>query len=214
VLRPALAITALGLALGAAEGPLRLETPGGEPVALAPRAPDETLVVHFWATWCRDCDAELATLESLAPRCQGRPVRILAVNAGEEREVVRRFVDERGLHLEILLDPRGRAWRRTTGGAGLPANLVWTERGSRADVGAKTRAAWESELGAVTVEFTGAWRTSPGAKGVARIARAAARAKASPSLSTTRKPCTAPSARTRTASVASPCRPRSFSAAG
>jgi thiol-disulfide isomerase/thioredoxin len=142
-------VAALGLALGAVEGPLRLETLAGEPAALGPPGSRETLLVHFFATWCRDCDGELATLQSLAPRCDGRGVRILAVDAGEDRELVRRFVDERGLRLEVLLDPGGRAWRAATGGAGLPANLVWTAQGTRVDVGARTRAAWEAELAAL-----------------------------------------------------------------
>lgn|GEM_PF-6643526 len=149
------ALAAAGVGLVAAP---RAASAGGEALALerldgsAERlalAPGErALLVHFWASWCPDCERELPRLARAARRCDGAGVRVVAVNAGESADEVARFLDEHGLRgadLPHLRDPRGRAWR-TTGARGLPANVVWTGAGRRVEVGPRDAAAWERAL--------------------------------------------------------------------
>ncbi|PWK17808.1 thioredoxin [Arcicella aurantiaca] len=43
-------------------------------------ATDTTLVVHFWATWCRPCVEELPSLEKLSQEYSTKKVRFLMVS--------------------------------------------------------------------------------------------------------------------------------------
>ena len=65
----------------------------------------EVLVLNFWATWCPPCVAELPSLERLAAKVSGQPVRILCLST-EPAEEVRRFVQKRGFKLTFLVMDR------------------------------------------------------------------------------------------------------------
>jgi len=142
---------ALGVALcllGAAPpAPLEVEGPGGEGVALAPRE-GRALVVHFWATWCPSCVEEIPELVRAAAGCAGA-VDLALVDVGEDWETLRSFAAEHGIAAPLLRDPKGRAWRASTGGWGLPASVLWTEAGRRSEVGAKRASEWREMLARV-----------------------------------------------------------------
>jgi len=63
------------------------------------------VIVNFWATWCAPCILEMPNLEKFYQRYAGE-FEILAVNAGESEEDVRRFVEKIGVTFPILLDPQ------------------------------------------------------------------------------------------------------------
>jgi thiol-disulfide isomerase/thioredoxin len=70
-------------------------------------------LLHFFATWCEPCRAELSALQQLQNRLhdglpKDRSLQIIGVDAGETDNRVRRFFAERPVSLPILLD-RGRA---------------------------------------------------------------------------------------------------------
>lgn len=73
--------------------PVRLSDLRGHPV-----------VVNFWATWCGPCRLEMPLLQKYADRFP-QDLQILAVNDGEAKGEVQKFVDELGLKFNILLDP-------------------------------------------------------------------------------------------------------------
>jgi thiol-disulfide isomerase/thioredoxin len=125
-------------------GPLPLVGAGGEAVSLALLPGERALLVHFWATWCPDCDEELPVLERAARACAGGPVRVVTVNVGDSAEDAARFRDARGLALPWLRDPGGRVWRDLA--RGLPANLTWTPEARRVELGPRDAAAWERAL--------------------------------------------------------------------
>lgn len=62
------------------------------------------VLINFWATWCPPCRNEMPLIESFAKK-HDHELIVLAINAGEEEQVVRAFVDETGLDLIFLLDP-------------------------------------------------------------------------------------------------------------
>lgn len=125
--------------------PLRLVDLEGRRVALGPPAAGEAIVVHFWATWCPQCPDDLAALARAARACAGARVRVAAVDVGEDAETVRGFLSRQSLALPVLLDPKGRAWRRAAGRE-LPANLTWTAERSDLAFGPRDERAWAEHL--------------------------------------------------------------------
>ncbi len=136
------------LAAAAAPEPIELRTLDGAEVRVARDPGESALVLHFWASWCPECREELPALERVAHMCAAAHVRVLAVNVGETAEQARRFAEEQGLTLTVLLDERGRAWRRA-GLRGLPANLVWTADGVQSSEGPESAARWREQLSAL-----------------------------------------------------------------
>lgn len=126
------------------DGPLALTDLEGRPAELALGASEAAVVVHFWATWCRECVTELPALASAARACAGGPVRVVAVNVGDSAADVARWRAEHPFELPLLLDPGGRVWRRFA--RGLPANLIWTRAGRSADTGLRTESEWRTKL--------------------------------------------------------------------
>jgi peroxiredoxin len=64
-------------------------------------------LVALWATWCKSCAAELAELDRLHARVQGKAL-VVAVAVGEPYETVRDFVAPRRLHYAQLVDEQFR----------------------------------------------------------------------------------------------------------
>lgn len=141
---------ALVLAALAAAGsePLRFVDLDENPVAVAPPADGEAVVLHYWATWCPSCKTELGALASAAHACEGTGVRVLAVDVGEPAETVRRYLAGHALALPVVRDPDGRSWRGA-GGRELPANLIWTPGARRLSFGPSDEADWRARLAAL-----------------------------------------------------------------
>lgn len=83
--------------------PLALTALDGEPFELA-QSLGETVVLNFFATWCGPCRAEMPDLDRFAAAGAARGIRVIAVNVGETRADVERFVREMGLTMRVLLD--------------------------------------------------------------------------------------------------------------
>jgi tetratricopeptide (TPR) repeat protein len=62
------------------------------------------LLLNFWATWCRPCQAELADLQVRysAIEAQGVSLLLISVDEPSERETVRRYVASKGLTAPVL----------------------------------------------------------------------------------------------------------------
>jgi peroxiredoxin len=67
------------------------------------------LVVHFWATWCPVCKAEIGNVAALA---QDHAMLTVASSSGDAAQI-RAWCAERGLSLPVVVDEDGalaRAW--------------------------------------------------------------------------------------------------------
>jgi len=53
----------------------------------------KVIVINFWASWCKPCRREMASLERLHQKTINRNVFVIAVNVGEDVEMVSSFLD-------------------------------------------------------------------------------------------------------------------------
>ena len=87
----------------------------------------KAVLIAFWATWCAGCVQEIPQLEELDLKYRDRGLRVLTVNAGDERSLVESFAAKRSMELPILLDDHvmvtKRFEHRTDGSIVLP-NIV------------------------------------------------------------------------------------------
>ena len=70
------------------------------------RFPDDfrgkPVVLRFWADWCPYCRGEMLAIERVRQRRPG--LVVLAVNVGQDRKMVAKFVEETGVGFLELLD--------------------------------------------------------------------------------------------------------------
>jgi cytochrome c biogenesis protein CcmG/thiol:disulfide interchange protein DsbE len=69
----------------------------------------QVVLLNIWATWCNPCRAEMPSLQRLQDALGPEGLKIVAVsidNPGMEQPI-REFVQELGLHFEILYDAQG-----------------------------------------------------------------------------------------------------------
>ena len=64
------------------------------------------VLINFWASWCPPCVQEMPVLEKLQQKMDKQPFDILAVNAGEAKYRVWKFVKLINFSLPVLLDER------------------------------------------------------------------------------------------------------------
>ncbi len=93
---------------------LKLESLKGEELDLKNQE-GKVVLVQFWATYCTPCRAEMPSMNNLITKLKENktPFKIIAVNMGETKEEVQKFVDEVKPEFDILLDTKGenlQAW--------------------------------------------------------------------------------------------------------
>jgi thiol-disulfide isomerase/thioredoxin len=96
---PNFELPTLESALANSDGTLRLSSLRGRLV-----------FVNFWATWCEPCVRELPAFEQFVAEQGEDGAAILAVNIGEEVQVIQAFLAENGIEgIPVLLDSTYRA---------------------------------------------------------------------------------------------------------
>lgn len=93
---------------------LKLESLKGEALDLE-SLKGTVVLVQFWATYCTPCRVEMPSMNKLIKKLEDSktPFKILAVNMGETKEEVQKFVDEVKPEFTILMDTTGektQAW--------------------------------------------------------------------------------------------------------
>jgi peroxiredoxin len=63
------------------------------------------VLLNFWATWCKPCEAEMPAMQRLHTALAGSDFALLAVSTDAGRDEVARFQQKMGLTFPIALDP-------------------------------------------------------------------------------------------------------------
>ncbi|MDH5483663.1 MAG: TlpA family protein disulfide reductase [Gammaproteobacteria bacterium] len=74
----------------------------------------QVVLLQFWATYCTPCRKEMPSMNKLIKKMGDVPFKILAVDMGESKKEVMRFVNEVKPEFTILMDEQGDAlssWR-------------------------------------------------------------------------------------------------------
>lgn len=88
----------------------------------------KNVIINFWATWCDFCVEEMPDLQKLQDEYEDEDLLILAVNVGETKEEVEKFIEENNLTLTVLLDKDGIV-SNTYGVSSFPSTLAVNKDG-------------------------------------------------------------------------------------
>ncbi|MDR7870245.1 MAG: TlpA disulfide reductase family protein [Tissierellaceae bacterium] len=93
------------IAIGVELPDFTLENLEGEEVSLSDFR-GKIVLVNFWASWCYWCDVEMPDLNKLSN--ENDDLVVLAVNVKEDKETARKYIEEKGLDFEVVLDTDGK----------------------------------------------------------------------------------------------------------
>ncbi|MEE8388932.1 MAG: protein disulfide oxidoreductase [Acidiferrobacterales bacterium] len=117
----------------------------GQGVSLEKSA--KPVLLHFWATWCKICEWEQGTIESLA---KDYAVISIAIQSGDN-EKVKNYIKERGISFPVINDTFGQ-FAMDYGVRGVPSSFVIdkngviraVEVGYTSEIGLRLRLWWAS----------------------------------------------------------------------
>ena len=102
----------------------KLESLDGKEVSLADFK-GNVVVLDFWATWCGPCRASMPHLQALSAdkELAGKGLKVVAVDAEEEKGDVQGFIQKAGYTFAVLLDKDGKMVK-DYGVSGFPTTVV------------------------------------------------------------------------------------------
>jgi peroxiredoxin len=77
---------------------------GGGSVSLGDQR-GKVVLLNFWATWCKPCEAEMPAMQNLYSALDQEGFTLLAVSVDDEEAPVAAFRSRLGLSFPVLLDP-------------------------------------------------------------------------------------------------------------
>lgn len=133
LLLPALLLAACAskgdLELGEIAPSFEVQTLSGEPFRFDP-ALKRVHVIYFWAAWCRYCEDDFQLLNKLYGQWKEKTdsPRLLAINAGQPEERIRKFIQKMKPSFPIYIDEDIKVSHRF-GVRGLPTYFITDKRG-------------------------------------------------------------------------------------
>ena len=81
-----------------------LKTISGEQINMAEYRDGRPAVMFFWAIWCPHCRIELQRLQERQSEFTEKDIRLLVVDLGEPRDLVKSYLKDNDITLDVLLD--------------------------------------------------------------------------------------------------------------
>lgn len=105
------------------------------------------VALRFWSSACKACVNEMPAIDDIGKKYSGRGMVILAVNIGESKETVERFVKKLNISYPVLLDPAHIAAKKY-GVIGVPTTFFIDRNGiaKKAVVGAIAQKEFEKTI--------------------------------------------------------------------
>jgi peroxiredoxin len=103
----------------------------------------KVLVVNFWATWCPPCRKEMPSMQRMWRGLQADGVELVAIDFGDDKDVVAAFAIEAEVEFPLLLDQKGAVLQQFKA-LGLPTTYVIDRRGKLAYVATGERE-WDAQ---------------------------------------------------------------------
>lgn len=98
----------------------------GEEVSLSDYK-GKKIFLNFWASWCGPCKLEMPDYEQFYKDNKDDNFVILAVNAGEDSETVKNFINENNYTMPVLLDSEAKVGN-TYRVRGIPTTFLINEK--------------------------------------------------------------------------------------
>ncbi len=90
--------------IGKAAKDFTLDTLSAKKVNMTHFRDGKSAIVFFWATWCPHCREQLSSLNANRQEIEGKGIKIILVDIGENADQVRSYVEKNQVHLEVFLD--------------------------------------------------------------------------------------------------------------
>jgi len=68
----------------------------------------KVVILNFWATWCPPCRREMPALERLWQKVKNKEMVVLAVNVGENADIIFEFTGNYPVSFPLLMDKDGK----------------------------------------------------------------------------------------------------------
>ncbi len=91
-------------------------------------------LINFWATWCKPCRAEMASLNRLFNDYRTKGLGVFAISVDDDIHLVREFLLQLPLSFPILLDPGGKRARKDYGIIVYPTTFLVARNGVVNDI--------------------------------------------------------------------------------
>jgi len=93
-----------GLRTGDPLPPRTFPTLAGTTMTIPDEVKGKVTVIHFWTDGCGKCRKVMPGLDAIYEQYRQTGLQIIAVNVGQKKALVKRFVDETGIRYPVLLD--------------------------------------------------------------------------------------------------------------
>ena len=84
---------------------------------------NDKIIINFWASWCTGCIQELPELEALKQKYNNQKTQFIAINAGESKKKIKKFLKKYKFSYLVLLD-KERTLSKSLGVTDLPKTIV------------------------------------------------------------------------------------------